>query len=259
MTPAAAAALMRTLQPVSLEEVERRASLQRRSDTKYIVSSEILATLVERLRTTHDVLEVGGRVSSSYRTVYFDTAELATYRAHVQGRRKRYKVRARHYIEDDLCLFEVKLKDGRGGTVKQRVGHEVARIAEPLQAFVADCVLGAYGAAAEDRLLPTLVSDYRRMTLVARSGAERVTCDFDLGFEAPGGQTGWLREGFVIVECKSVRANGVVEGLLRSLGTRPVRCSKYCLGVGLTREVPLNSDLRRLARTHFGRAPAPAC
>ena len=63
-------------------------------------------------------LLIDGPADHSYRSTYFDTADLLTCRAHIQGRRRRWKARSRLYVEDRLCRLELKLRDGSGLTRK---------------------------------------------------------------------------------------------------------------------------------------------
>ena len=65
-------------------------------------------------------------VHDGYRSTYFDTADLAACRAHIQQRRRRWKARSRLYVEDGLCRIEVKAKDGRGVTTKTVADADVA-------------------------------------------------------------------------------------------------------------------------------------
>jgi hypothetical protein len=99
---------------VGLAELETSAGLQDRVDSKYVISLADFATLAERLLGTHAVLEIDDRRAFRYRTTYFDTRELQIFRDHVQERRRRYKCRAREYVDSGLCMFEVKLKGPRG-------------------------------------------------------------------------------------------------------------------------------------------------
>ena len=55
------------------------------------------------------MLQIDRRRSFDYESVYFDTPDLSTYRAHVQRRRLRFKARTRTYTDSGLCMFEVKL------------------------------------------------------------------------------------------------------------------------------------------------------
>ena len=62
---------------------------------------------------------------------------------------------------------------------------------------------------------------------------------------------GRLDAGMAIVESKSARGDALADRVLRELGHRAQpSCSKYCLGVALTRPVAGNS-LRPLLRRHF--------
>ena len=67
------------------------------------------------------MLEISGIRSFRYESVYFDSPDLLTYRSHVQGRRKRFKVRSRSYMDTGECMFELKLKNRVGTTVKSRI------------------------------------------------------------------------------------------------------------------------------------------
>jgi hypothetical protein len=244
---------------VSLGELDTAAALQDRVDTKYVISLDQFAALAERLRRTHAVLEIDSRRSFRYRTVYFDTAELTAYRAHMQQRRRRYKCRSREYVDSGLCTFEVKLKGLRGRTIKHRMAYERARreeLSAPALEFLRDCLERSYGRTPQGELQPALVVAYTRVTLAAPALGERVTCDFDLGFCSPDGARGRLAEDSVIVESKSASGDAAADRALRALGARPEgRCSKYCLGVGLTNPRVKSNSLRRLLRRHFRALP----
>ncbi len=242
-----------SLPAVGLEEVVSQAALLDRVDVKYVVAVDRFVALVERLAGTHAVLERGGGRAFRYRTTYFDTADLVTYRAHLQQRRRRYKCRTREYVDSGLVAFEVKLKGARGRTVKHRMPYERAwrdDVTAPALAFVREIVGRAYGHELDGRLRPSLTVTYRRITLVTRD--ERLTCDFDLRISAPDGASGRLTSETVILESKSLRGDARADRALRELGARPVPlCSKYCLGVGFTRPDVKSNRLRPLLRRHF--------
>jgi hypothetical protein len=110
----------------SLAEVIQRAALPTREDRTYLVPVDRFAELVARLPGAWVVLEIDRRRGFAYESVYFDTPDLLLYRQHVQGRRRRYKVRTRAYLDSGDCAFEVKLKDGRDRTVKARLPYPIA-------------------------------------------------------------------------------------------------------------------------------------
>lgn len=236
---------------VGLEQLDAGAALRDRVDVKYVVPLAAFAALADRLRATHAALEIDGRRAFTYRSTYFDTPELGAFRDHMQQRRRRYKCRSREYIDSGAYAFEVKLKGLRGRTVKHRMEHDGHELSDAAITFLRDCLYRAYGRLPERGLRPALAVAYTRVTLASPTLGERVTCDFDLAFTGPDGAVGRLDPGMAIVESKSDRGSAVADRVLRELGHRPqAACSKYCLGVALTRAVPGNR-LRPLLRRHF--------
>lgn len=53
---------------LSLAQLDERAALLRRVDTKYAVELEQFAELLDRLREDHEVLEIDGRRQFGYRS-----------------------------------------------------------------------------------------------------------------------------------------------------------------------------------------------
>jgi hypothetical protein len=111
---------------ITLEELDRRAALQTRVDRKYVVTHRALEHVLGTIGDAYEMLEIHGRRVFGYRTMYFDTPSLTTYRDHVQRRRKRFKCRSRHYVDSGLHLFEVKLKGPRAETIKKALEYEDA-------------------------------------------------------------------------------------------------------------------------------------
>lgn len=234
--------------PISLDELEATAGMLTRIDRKYLVPWSVAEELLEALTTTHRVLEIGGRRAFTYRSVYLDSPSLGAFRAHMQQRRRRYKCRTRHYVDADLHMFEVKLKGLRGVTVKHRLAMAGAEPTDEALSFAAERVQEAYGRRPHD-LHECLTTEYRRVTL---AGPEtRVTLDFGLRFRDAAGHVAALRDGYVIVESKTVRGPGHADLALKRLGVRPLECSKYCVGVALLRDDVKGSGLRWLTRRYF--------
>ena len=99
-------------------------------DRKYFVPADVFGWLIAELADQLRVLDIDALRSFDYESVYFDTPELSTYRAHVQRRRLRFKARTRTYLDSGLTMFEVKLTGARGETVKRRVPHPIEHRAE---------------------------------------------------------------------------------------------------------------------------------
>ena len=237
--------------PLGLEQLDAGAALRDRVDVKYVIPLAAFAALADRLLVTHAALEIDGRRAFAYRSTYFDSPELGAFRDHIQQRRRRYKCRSREYLDSGAYAFEVKLKGSRGRTVKHRMPHDGHELSDAAIAFLRDCLDRAYGRQPDGGLGPALAVSYTRVTLAAPERGERVTCDFDVTFSGPSGAAGRLDPGMAIVESKSARGNALADRALRGLGHRPeVACSKYCLGVALTRAV-VGNPLRPLLRRHF--------
>ena len=222
------------LPAVSLTEVIERAELQARVDRKYLVPVDRFAQLAARLPDSWAVLEIDRRRGFAYESVYFDTPDLLTYRQHLQGRRRRYKVRTRAYLDSGDCTFEVKRKGPRNQTIKARLPYPVtdrSRITPPAQRFLSDQLLEAYDQPAP-ALSALLTTAYRRTTLVDLQQGARLTCDVDLVCSGNGRIATGL-SGHVLVETKSAGPRAQADAALRSLGLRPVQMSKYCVAVAL--------------------------
>lgn len=259
--PSKIAALLDAAEPISLAELQETAALRTREDRKYVLHWETLAAVLGELHHTHRALEIDGERLFRYESVYFDTPDLGAFRAHMQRRRRRYKVRTRHYVDSDLRTFEVKLKGRRGETVKHQLPYgaeNLSSVSGDAQRFLRDRLEEAYPQIAVGTLEPTLRNRYRRATLAAPG--ERVTCDFDLRFtdDDGGGEPG-LDERFAIVESKCASGLGAVDRHMRHLGVQPVAVSKYCVGVGLLRDDVKDNELRWLLRRYFSTAPDAAC
>lgn len=252
----ALAAALAGLPAVGLPEVLSRAELQLRLDRKYLVPAGLLAELIDGLAGGYAALEIDGSRDFRYSSTYFDAPDLLTYRQHLQGRRRRFKIRTRSYLDSGECMFEVKLAGGREATDKRRLPYEVARREELTVAareFLWDTLLHAYRANPPERLGPAATTAYRRATLVRRSGAGRVTLDTGLVCRAPGGAAVPARDDLVLVESKSTAADAPADRLLRRLGVRPLPLSKYCLAVAvLYPQVTANPWHRPLRRLFAG-------
>ena len=244
--------------PLTLAELDARAEMRQRVDSKYVVPLESLESLLQQLAGSYAVLEIDRRRQFTYRTTYFDTPALTTYRAHVQQRRRRFKCRSRHYVESGLNFFEVKLKGRRGETVKERLPslpgrHDV--FDEEARTFLSERLSTHYGTELAEEFSPVLQMRYRRLTLVSLDEAERLTLDVALSFQGMNGFATAMGPEYAIVESKSTRGRGTADRRLRAFGFRPISCSKYCLGIALTRDDVRANDFLWLKRRHFQSAP----
>jgi VTC domain len=239
---------------LSLDELNDLAELQTRVDRKYFVPADVFRRLIAELGDEMKVLHIDGRRSFAYESVYFDTPQLTTYKAHVQRRRQRFKARTRTYLDSGLCMFEVKLVGARGETVKERIKHppEMRNVLTPdALRHLHTALRQAYGHGLPPGMAPVLTTTYRRTTFVSRTGEVRLTCD--VGLLCRNGRNQVRDTGtHVLVESKTAGQDGGPDEILRTLGIREASVSKYCVGIAaLHPELPSNNWHRTLRR-YFG-------
>lgn len=230
--------LTQPFRPIGLEALNAKAAMLERLDNKYVVRADALRAALPELAEQFDVLEIDGVRRFTYETCYFDDAERRSYFDHHQGRRQRMKVRVRKYVEAALCFVEVKLKDKRGITVKKRMAyplHKYGTLDARALTHVRDSHEAQYGRPFERELEPVLEMSYRRTTLVAKEGGERMTIDSGIRF---GDDDTGLDDDVFIVETKSAHGHRLADAILRRHHQHPTNgCSKYCVGMSLTGNV----------------------
>ncbi len=223
--------------PISLEDTNKSAKMLKRFDNKYVVDRDQFEEFLSLTLEDFKVLEIKKTRQFSYTSCYYD-GDYRCYFDHLQGKRRRFKVRTREYVDSGLMFFEVKLKGLRGQTDKHRISTGK---------FSAETIVGEelklLTAAYEENykvdyaynLKPALIVDYRRCTLVVR-----VTIDFSLAFTPFKADEEKIQigENFIIIETKSSNGKGLADEVMKRMGIRQAsKCSKYCLGVNLLGEV----------------------
>lgn len=220
--------------PISLEGLNKKAKMLARQENKYLIDAHMMPDLLNKLRNHFSLLEIRDKTIFTYKNTYFDSDDLIGYKHHNQGKRKRFKVRTRQYTDNDLCYFEVKLKDARGGTLKKRLPYAMTdsgRLTEEAKQFLQECYQKVYSQSFRPQLSQQMQVAYKRMTLVGKEGAERLTIDFDLAYST---QTrAGLKKSLIILETKSHDGRSKADMVMKNFGIRGGKCSKYCLGVNL--------------------------
>lgn len=232
--------LLNSFAPISLADLNAKAGMMERIDNKYVVSHDALARIVPDLARQFDILDIDYRRAFTYDTRYFDDAQRSAYYEHHQGRRNGFKVRTRSYADAGLCYLEVKVKGTRGMTMKNRIPHDPAASAV-LDGTALDYIHATYsnhyGKAFRYALQWALDIRYKRITLVAKDGGERMTIDTDLVFSSENRSLRCGTDVFII-ETKSALGRGFADLCLRQIHERPMKkCSKYCIGMASLGEV----------------------
>ncbi len=238
-------------EPIALAQLNARSAMLERLDNKYIVMESDLVLAVAELRKYFDILEINARRSFTYQTCYFDDTQRTSYHEHHQGRRQRCKIRVRKYADTQACFVEVKLKDKRGITVKKRLECSIDQYgtldADAL-AHVDASYRQLYGRGFTGTLEPVLEIVYKRVSLAAKRGGERMTVDSGIAFSRPG-RSHALDDGIFIVETKSANGNGLADRILREIHQHPTtHCSKYCIAAAALRVVDKHNNFLPVLR-----------
>ncbi|ASW55391.1 polyphosphate polymerase domain-containing protein [Plantactinospora sp. KBS50] len=243
------------LSPIGLAELMACAALQTRFDRKYLLPRAEVPELTAGLDRTGRILEIDGRRAFRYESIYFDTADLLSFRLTAHRRRRRFKIRTRSYLDSGLCWLEVKTEGTRGGTVKDRLPYDrdSSDTLSPGRAFV-DEVLAGVNAGADLAFSPTLTTRYLRSTLYLAATASRVTIDTGLCWEDARGHR-LERPELAIIETKTGSTASPVDRLLWSRGHRPVAFSKYATGLAALRPGLPAARWRRTMRRHLEADP----
>ncbi|MBK7182175.1 MAG: VTC domain-containing protein [Bacteroidetes bacterium] len=112
--------ILNTFTPITLAEMDS-VKLMDRTDTKFLFPVNSLHAILNEIKDQYRILEVNGNRISQYESLYFDTPDFDLFHQHRRGKLNRYKVRFRRYVESELNFFEIKFKNNKGRTIKDRV------------------------------------------------------------------------------------------------------------------------------------------
>jgi hypothetical protein len=212
--------------PITLKEMDS-VKLMDRTDTKYIFTFQQLPLFLEQLKNDYRILDVEGNRISRYESLYFDTENFDLYHTHHRGIPSRFKIRCRKYVESNLHFFEVKFKNNKGRTIKDRVKQKKI---DGTITDNAEILLNDKTPLKSSNLEAKIWVNYSRITFVNKYSPERVTVDIDLTFVNK--EQSKTIDNLVIAEVKQDKA--LVSAFIKLMKKYHVRegsISKYCYGV----------------------------
>ncbi len=227
--------------PINLKQMDAVALLNR-VDTKFVIPTRNLLNAIPSLYSDYRILVVEGRRMSHYRTLYFDTPDFTLYNLHVNGNSERYKVRSREYLESNEAFLEVKHKNRKDRTIKQRIPTTapVIRLDSKTSVWLQSLL-----PCTSCNLEPKLWVMFTRMTLVNKHLCERVTIDVDLTFYVPFNIV--RMDGIAIAEVKrdGAHINSSFLNLMHTQGYHPQGFSKYCIGIAMLYDQVKKNSLKQ--------------
>jgi hypothetical protein len=216
---------------ITLKEMDS-VKLMDRTDTKFTFSLKQLPDILNEIKNEYRVLVIKGTKLSRYETLYYDTSQLFLYYRHHSGELNRYKIRHRTYVESEIGFLEVKFKNNKGRTIKDRIKKkEVPYQWENETSSFLDSKLPFDPSS----LIPVLWVNYSRLTLVNKSSAERLTIDLNLEFKKDNKVRKF--NNLVIAEVKQEKrkASAFIK-LMKQHHIREGSISKYCMGIATSYE-----------------------
>jgi hypothetical protein len=218
---------------VNLKDMDS-VNLMKRKDSKYLFNINQLPDILNELKASHKTLEINEKRLLKYVTAYYDTPDLCLYYNHHNGRLNRFKVREREYTISEESFLEIKRKNNKLITVKNRT-----RLSEKLDSSdkSSNKFIQKHSHLSLKNLEKKLSNSFYRSTLVNFENNERLTIDILLKFKTEDNHVGI--EKLVIAELKQdalKKSYSGVQAIFKKHGIRPKRISKYCLGTVLLNE-----------------------
>lgn len=224
--------ILKSFKTVSLSDLDQ-VKLMDRTDKKFCLHRRLLPQLLEELKDEYSILSIDGEIIFRYDNTYFDTIDDKMFINHQNGKRNRYKVRVRQYVQSNDNFLEVKFKTNKGRTIKKRMKRPdlISEFRENELEFLGKAV--PYCAS---ELYPKIWSTFNRITMVDNNFTERVTIDTFPGFKNKENEV--VLENLVIIEVKQSKANkpALITQVLSAHKIRQQGFSKYCVGRSLIEE-----------------------
>ncbi len=212
---------------ISLEDLDK-VQLLNRKDTKFVFSQNKLLQLLDSLKPYYRILEIEDKRSFVYDNTYFDTDEFFFYTQHHNECRKRFKVRYRKYCETNEQYFEIKVKDNKNRTIKNRIRstNRNGDFCEEEKRLISETT-----GLPPQHLIPKLDIQFSRITLADNSFNERLTIDTNLSVK--NGISSKIFDQLAVSEIKQKKYDPKSDfiQILRDLKIPEMRFSKYCMGM----------------------------
>ncbi len=246
---------------ISLAGANELAELQTRIDRKYLVDEATLWELLDAMAPTLRVLDIDGDQSCEYRSTYFDTEDLALYRAAAQGRRAAVQGSKPTVRRDRARASSRSRPRGAAEPTSSRESRTAAATTtRSRRQGTTSSKRSPEGSDLASALLPVLTTEYERSTLIDPASRTRLT--FDRRLRCTGVSGGQIDCGggeatldAIVVETKSARAPSAADRWLWQHHVRPTKISKFCTGLAAIRPDLSANKWHRTLASHWKPQP----
>lgn len=245
---------------ISLSQLNAQASFLDRIDTKYLMTEDQFENILWELEQDFFLLEINDKSIFDYESIYMDTQDYKFYQQHQNKEKSRTKVRTRLYLDSGIAFFEYKQKQN-GLTRKFRYQFDPkhhGKMGTESTKFFEWVYQSMYGKMPE-KISPSIITKYSRLTLCSKKNDERVTIDFNVRtLDARDKKSTEIPfRNLVILESKSSGKNGKSHKIMKKHGVKEAGCSKYSLGLIYHKKVSEISSfektmkkLEKIAQSH---------
>jgi hypothetical protein len=239
--------LLQNFKSTDLNQI-KKVSLLDRIESKYVLHDKDLETFISALPLHLQVLNINSEKLCAYKTTYFDTLNHDMYLDHHRGKANRYKIRVRNYLNTESAFLEIKNKNNKGKTLKNRLtipfGIEISK-SKDVQDFIKSsspyCIENIY---------PNITTSYDRITLVDFNNQLRMTIDTNLQVSTK--HENRTIKNLCIVEIKKpTHETNELEQIIKEIGIQKFSISKYCMAINLLTNKKMNrfkSKIRNLEK-----------
>lgn len=105
---------------VSLPDLDK-VKLMNRIDKKFCLHINQLPDVLEAIMADYLLLKIQGETIFKYNNIYYDTPDDQMFLFHQNGKCNRFKIRVRNYVDSNLNFLEIKFKNNKGRTIKERI------------------------------------------------------------------------------------------------------------------------------------------
>jgi len=217
---------------ISLNQMDD-VKLMRRVDKKFVLNINQLPLLLKKALVDYDLLEINSVREQIYETTYYDTNDYSMYTLHHNGIRNRSKIRVRKYVCSNIGFLEVKQKNNKGETIKNRI--KCPENDNQLDFSGSAGFLEKYTPYNDQILWPKLSNRFIRITMVNKDMSERITLDYNLYFNDLKHHNQTMNSNLCIAEIKRNRDSrkSTFLNTLSELKIKPCGFSKYCIGLAM--------------------------
>ncbi|UTW62347.1 VTC domain-containing protein [bacterium SCSIO 12741] len=217
-----------------------------RTDTKFIFDPNLVPEFLESVAHDLKVLEVNGTRMFDYQNEYYDTAQFKSFADHQVGKGNRVKIRSRKYGEKGPFYLEIKHKNNKGETLKERLrlAQWADRNSEVANQFLKERI--SMGFEELNQIIPV---NYSRVTFANASLTEKYTLDIGLHTVDNNGKIDFSY--LAIAEVKQTRfsrKSPFMQGL-KQRKIYPHKFSKYCFSVMHTHPLLKHNRFKGIVRT----------